>query len=221
MAFSLWSGGFECAWASIRWTVARLVFFATAGAFGAEDAEITTEELIRRFQRGQTRMFDALFERYKDYVYRVAFFTLRHVTEAEDATQETFLDVLRALPNYDVEGAARFETWLYRVTVNRCRMRMRRKLPPSLEWDEAAEVFADLPDVVNEQPETALLRQERERHLWRRVDCLPEEHRQVLLLRYAYDFSYQEIASAVGISVGTVKSRLHTAHRKLRHLMGE
>ena len=218
-ALPTWSPFFEV-WLRLRRVIARLVFCATGGARGAEEAGVPTTDLIRRFQRGQPLMFEALFDRYKDYVYRVAFYTLRHAEEAEDATQETFLDVLRALPDYDVEGAARFETWLYRVTVNRCRMRLRRRQLPSEEWDEVEERLERLPNPHEEQPEAGLERREREADLWRAVGRLSEEHRAVLLLRYQQDFSYEEIAAALRISLGTVKSRLYNAHRKLKELLG-
>ncbi|MBN1936376.1 MAG: sigma-70 family RNA polymerase sigma factor, partial [Anaerolineae bacterium] len=97
---------------------------------------ISTQELIRRYQAGQTDLFDAIFDRYKDYVYRVAYSYAQNAAEAEDATQEAFLDVLKALPRYDLDGPARFETWLYRVTANRAKMRLRRRRPNLVEWDE-------------------------------------------------------------------------------------
>ena len=123
-----------------RWI--RRIWFALAGERDdPAGSGVPTEELITRFQRGQPRAFEALFDRYKDYVYRVAFYTTRHQQEAEEATQETFLDVLDALPEYDVHGPARFRTWLYRVTVNRCRMRMRGK-QHTVEWDDIEERLA-------------------------------------------------------------------------------
>jgi len=207
------------AWLQLRRWIARLVFFATGGLYGAEEAGVPTLELIRRFQRGQPLMFEALFDRYKDYVYRVAFYTLRHAEEAEDATQETFLDVLRALPDFDVEGTARFETWLYRVTVNRCKMRLRRRQLPSEEWDEVEERLERLPNADEEPLEAGLERRESTADLWRAVEQLGEEHRAVLLLRYLQDFSYDEIAAALSINLGTVKSRLYHAHRKLKELL--
>ena len=178
-----------------------------------------TADLILRFQRGQPLAFDALYDRYKNYVYRVAFYVTRHAQEAEDATQEAFLDVLKALPNYDVEGPARFETWLYRVTVNRCRMRMRRKRLPRVEWEEVDERLARMPAPNVEQPESSTMRHERARTLWQAVDSLPEHYRLVLLLRYQEELSYDEIAQVLGIKLGTVKSRLYNAHDKLKTML--
>jgi DNA-directed RNA polymerase specialized sigma24 family protein len=66
--------------------------------------------LIARYQRGQTTAFSVLFRRYKDYVYRIALLVLRNSGDADEAVQETFLDVMRALPRYRLEGEARFET---------------------------------------------------------------------------------------------------------------
>jgi len=193
----------------------RLACFVTGDA-EAHRQGIPTAELIRRFQHGQPRAFELLYDRYKDYVYRVAFFITRNVCEAEDAVQETFMDVHKALPNYDVAGPARFETWLYRVAVNRCKMRLRRKPVPSAEWDEIEEQLERLPLPSEEEPESAALRKERALALWQSVDALPQEHRDVIILRYQQDLSYDEIAQVLGVSLGTVKSRLFNAHRKLK-----
>lgn len=200
-----------------RACVPRAIFFANRDSGDAKGKGVPTEDLIRRFQRGQPRAFEALYDRYKDYVYRTAFFVTRNSGDAEEAAQETFLDVLRALSSYRVEGPARFETWLYRVTVNRCRSRMRRKTLPSADWDEIEERLERIPESYpNHDPETVALRRERAVTLWQAVDGLPEAQRLVVLLRYQQGFSYSEIAQTLGISEGTVKSRLYHAHRKLK-----
>jgi RNA polymerase sigma-70 factor (ECF subfamily) len=181
---------------------------------------VPTDELIRRYQAGQTDLFEAIFDRYKDYVYRVAFSLVQQVEEAEEMVQEAFLDVLKALPRYQVEGPARFETWLYRVTVNRCKMRWRRKQLPATAWDETADrlgrVLHSEPD---DDPEVAAEQAELRRSLWRAVGRLADIHRQVIVLRYGHDLSYDEIAQALDTNVGTIKSRLNAAHRKLQEMM--
>jgi RNA polymerase sigma-70 factor (ECF subfamily) len=178
---------------------------------------VPTDDLIRRFQSGQPRAFEALYDRFKDAVYRIAFFVTRNSDEAEDAVQETFLDVLRALPNYDVAGPARFETWLYRVTVNRCRSRMRRKRPPTADWDEIEDQLERIPEPhPDHDPEEVTLDREQAAALWQAVDTLSEEHRVTVLLRYQQGLSYSEIAETLSISQGTVKSRLYHAHRKMK-----
>jgi RNA polymerase sigma-70 factor (ECF subfamily) len=197
--------------------ISQVLRFARRGNDTTGTKGVPTEDLIRRFQHGQPRAFEALYDRFRDYVYRTAFFITRNSGDAEEAVQETFMDVLRALPNYRVEGPARFETWLYRVTVNRCRSRMRRKTPPSADWDEIEERLEDVPaSHPNHDPEGVALRRERAVALWRAVDQLAEGQRVVILLRYQQGLSYSEIARTVGISEGTVKSRLYHAHRKLK-----
>jgi len=181
---------------------------------------VPTDELIRRYQAGQTDLFEAIFDRYKDYVFRVAYSLVQHAAEAEEVTQETFLDVLKALPRYRVEGPARFETWLYTVTANRCKMRLRRKQLPTTDWDEIGERLAQVPDGQRDHnPEEAAQQAETRRRVWRAVGRLSDLYREVITLRYGQDFSYQEIAEALNLSIGTVKSRLNAAHRQLQEFI--
>ncbi len=205
----------------------RVVFCARRKDGPAQQYGVPIEDLIRRFQRGQPRAFEALYDRYKDTVYRTAFFITRDGAEAdfitrdgaeaEEAVQETFLDVLRALPHYRVEGPAKFETWLYRVTVNRCRMRLRRKPLPTADWEEIEERLERIPSShPNHDPEGAVVQRERTATLWRAVDQLPEGQRIVVMLRYQQGLAYDEIAQVLGINEGTVKSRLFNAHARLK-----
>ncbi|MCS7179282.1 MAG: sigma-70 family RNA polymerase sigma factor [Anaerolineae bacterium] len=179
---------------------------------------LSTEDLIRRFQRGQPLAFEALYDRYRDYVYRIAFFLTRNSGDAEEVVQDTFLDLLRALPAYRIEGPARFETYLYRLTVNRCRAHLRRQPPPSADWDALEDRLERIPSLHPEEddPEIVTLSSEQALLLWQAVDRLPEQQRIVILLRYQLGLSYLEIARALNLPVGTVKSRLHQAHQTLK-----
>ena len=130
-------------------------------ALQVDARSVPTNDLIARYQRGQTDAFAALFGRYKDYVYRIALLVTRNSSDAEEVVQETFLDLLRALPRYRIDGPARFETWLYRVTVNRALMHLRQRRPPSADWDALAE---QLPSSnPGSDPEAMAQRGERQR----------------------------------------------------------
>ncbi len=181
---------------------------------------VDTPDLIRRYQRGQPGAFEALYNRYKDYVYRVALFMTRNSGDAEEVVQDTFIDLLRALPRYDTGGPARFETWLYRVAINRSQMRLRRERSPSADWDQVAE---QVESIVNghtsHNPEAAALRREQASAIWRAVDGIPDIHREVVILRYQAGLSYAEIAQVLNLDPGTVKSRLYYAHKKLEALL--
>ena len=200
---------------------AAWLFALTGSSAAAQAGGVPTEDLILRFQRGQPRAFEALYDRYKEYIYRIAFSVLRNREEAEDAVQEIFLDLLKALPAYDVHGPARFETWLYRVALNRARMRLRRKVLPSAEWDDLEEGLERLPMPDSERPERVFIVRESAAALWRAVDQLPETHRLPVLMRYRDGLTYDEIAALLGVRLGTVKSRLYNAHKKLQLVLAE
>ncbi len=228
MAFPISTALFPPPWGLSGWRAqASRLWSLLCRAIGGDDPQpsttvtpVPTDELIRRFQQGQPLAFEALYHRFKDLVYRTALFITRSGSEAEDAVQETFIDVLQALPNYRIEGPARFETWLYRVTVNRCRSRMRRKALPQAEWEDLDERLERIPEInPRHDPERVTLERERAGALWQAVDTLPESHRVVVLLRYQHNLSYQEIAQVLGVRLGTIKSRLHNAMRMIREAL--
>ncbi len=165
-------------------------------------------ELIRRCQAGDEEAFAALFNKYKNLVYRTAYLMLDSPEDAEDVLQEVFLQVYRSLPSFDPSKGS-FTTWLYRATVNHClsRLRRRRFLTVSLEKVPPSALTG------NSSPQDRLEEGEAVRQALTR---LSEKLRVVVILRYYLDLSYAEIAQILDIPVGTVKSRLDLALRTLR-----
>jgi RNA polymerase sigma-70 factor (ECF subfamily) len=160
----------------------------------------------------------ALVQRYQNYVYRLCFLVMGTEQDAEDMTQETFVRAFRALPRYEIRKGASFEAWLYRIAVNACRSRMRRKWYQVLPWPENA------PDVIaspEQRPDRMALRSERQSEILEAVNSLGEKHRLVVVLRYFGGLSNEEIAVALRIPSGTVRSRLHTARGRLKVLLAE
>lgn len=179
---------------------------------------IETEELIQRCQRGDELAIGALIRRYQNYVFRLCFLVMRSEQDAEDMTQETFIRAFRALPRFEVREGASFEAWLYRIAVNACRSRMRRKWYQVLPWPSPA------PDVVAEpeaQPDRRVIKDERRNEILEAIDSLGEKHRLVVILRYYAGLSNEEIAQTLSIPSGTVRSRLHTARQRLRVVLAD
>jgi RNA polymerase sigma-70 factor (ECF subfamily) len=173
-------------------------------------------EVIEACQRGDWDAFRLLFEAHKDRVYSIALRYCGDKSAAMDIAQETFLKLFSSIQ--DFRGNASFESWLYRIVVNRCldHQRRSRRLMPFLEG---------LLDIVSAPAESVLqelLRAEMTKDVQRIVGTLPPEQRIVVVLRYTEGLGYEQISEILGCSVGTVASRLNRAHkvleRRLSHL---
>jgi RNA polymerase sigma-70 factor, ECF subfamily len=154
--------------------------------------------------------FDVLYRRYLDRVYGYAFYQLRDHHDAEDATERTFLAALRALPEFRAEGAT-FRAWLFRIAhntiVNARRSRSRRRTEPLPDGLERIAPNADPAGLVLEADET--------RRVLRAVAELPEDRRQVVLLRFVDGLSSREIGQVMDRSEGAARVLLHRALRDL------
>jgi RNA polymerase sigma-70 factor (ECF subfamily) len=182
----------------------------------AEQIDTGTEALIRRCQEGDELAIEALVRRYQNYVYRLCCLLMRSEQDAEDMTQETFIRACRALPRFEIREGTNFEAWLYRIAVNRCRSRMRRKWYQVLPWPNPTPPLVASSEV---QPDQLVLQGERRNEMIEAIDSLGERHRLVVILRYYAGFSNEEIARTLKIPSGTVRSRLHTARQRLKKLL--
>jgi len=181
-------------------------------------AHLDAEALIRRCQQGDRLAIEALIRRYQNYVYRLCYLVMRNEQDAEDMTQETFIRAFRALPRFEIRKGTSFEAWLYRIAVNACRSRMRRKWYQVLPWPEPAPQMVAEPE---EQPERQMVLGEQRDRILGMIDNLGEKHRLVVILRYYAGLSNEEIARTLNIPSGTVRSRLHIARQRLRELLAE
>lgn len=171
--------------------------------------------LVRRTLAGDQEAFSALVEKYKDPVYNVAYRMLGNPTEAEDVAQEAFVRAYTQLHTY--KESHRFSTWLLSIashlSIDQLRRRRFLALPlenvPFLEW------IAD----VGPGPEQSALRIEAADDMQRILGALPAKYRAVLVLRYWYDFSYEEIANALNLTPALVKARLHRARELVARTM--
>lgn len=134
----------------------------------------------------------------------------------EDLAQDTFLRAFVALPRFDRAGAAKLSTWLLTIATRRALDELRKAAPPLVPLDEALALGGPAPraDQTIDDRRRALC-------VARAVEGLSPEHRAVVVLREAHDFDYPEIASALGLDVGTVKSRLSRARAALREALAQ
>jgi RNA polymerase sigma-70 factor (ECF subfamily) len=158
------------------------------------------------------RAFDLVVPAFRDRVFRLAYSILKDRAAAEDAAQETFVRVWKALPGFD--GRAQLGTWIYAITRNTCLMELRRRRPTvsfddpdSAEAQHAAAAIATGPA---EDPERE--------NLLRLVDALPHNQQEAVRLFYLEDRSYEAVAEQLDMPLGTVKNLLHRARKRLMEL---
>jgi RNA polymerase sigma-70 factor (ECF subfamily) len=163
-------------------------------------------DLIDRAKRGDKEAFTTLVLQLGDRLFSVAYRILRDSTRAEDAVQQTFLTAWRELPS--LRDDSRLEAWLYRLLVNTCYAEIRhtRRWQPGLRL-----VSLDVPTFDDAQ-----LSVDRRDELERAFRRLSGEQRAVLVLHHYVGLSGAEIGTALGLSPGTVRSRLHYARQLMR-----
>ena len=175
--------------------------------------------LLRRLRDRDERAFRELVETHRDRVFNITYRMLGDRAEAEDVAQEVFISVFKTIDTFREE--AKFSTWLYRVTVNHCKNRIkylaRRHDRDRDELDETSHETngaAGVPRHV--QPDRALEGAQLEVLLQEAIANLDDDHRIVVVLRDIEDLSIEEICEITGLPDGTVKSRLHRARLALR-----
>ena len=165
-------------------------------------------DLIDRAKRGDRDAFTALVLQFGDRLYSVAYRILRDASRAEDAVQQTFLTAWRELRR--LRDDDRLEAWLYRLLVNACYAEARH----TKRWQPGLRLItdADIGPATDDSQQTVELRDQLERAFRR----LTAEQRAVLVMHHYVGLSGAEIAEALGISPGTVRSRLHYARQEMR-----
>lgn len=151
--------------------------------------------------------FAQLFAQYHRLVYKTAYLMLGDAAEAEDALQEVFLKVHRALGRYDSRKAA-LSTWLHRITVNHCLNVRRRRRVVLVPLDDIATPASGAASAYERIGDADAM--------MRALDRLSEKLRTAVILRYYLDLSHEEMARTLGVPVGTVKSRIAAALTALR-----
>jgi RNA polymerase sigma-70 factor (ECF subfamily) len=158
------------------------------------------------------RAFDLVVPAFQDKVFRLAYSILKDRAAAEDAAQETFVRVWKALPGFD--GRAALGTWIYAITRNTCLMELRRRRPTvsfdDPDSDEAHRAAVAIATGPAADPELD--------NLQRLLETLPRNQQEAVRLFYLEDRSYDNVAEQLGMPLGTVKNLLHRARKRLMEL---
>jgi RNA polymerase sigma-70 factor (ECF subfamily) len=173
-------------------------------------------QLISRCQQGDQEALGEIFDKYHKKVYRIAYGVVRHREEALDIVQEVFVKLFRSIKNF--KGRSHFYTYLYRMVMNTAidhSRKMGKQFVSSLDEEGSFEPSEE----IEKGPERILLRKELEEKVKWAMDKLPTEQKVALLFREVEGLSYQEMADAMGCSIGTVMSRLHYGRKRMQELL--
>lgn len=185
---------------------------------GADDAV-----LIKRAQSGDRASYDSLVHKYQTRAYQYAYRLSPNQDEACDLVADAFVRVYTALPNF--RGQSSFGTWLYRIITN-CYLDARKKdksklhVPLDLPGEHGTEFERPLIDAT-QRPDVDAERNEREHVVQSALEHIPEYQKAMLLMYHVENLSYEEIAEALDLPLGTVKSRLNRARLSLRDQLSD
>lgn len=179
------------------------------------------EELVVRLQRGDEWAFQLLVRRFRQKIFSIAFGITLDAEESQDIVQEVFLQVYQRIGNF--RGDASLSTWLHRIAVNRS-LNWKRRWARRFKW---MHVSADSVDIDLEKasesdlpsPESRMAGAQTRQQIENALKMLPDQARTVFVLRELEGLSYEAIADATGIKLGTVRSRLFHARKRLREIL--
>lgn len=173
--------------------------------------------LVERHLWGDPAAFEELYRAHAEMVYNLALRLSGDPEGALDLSQEVFLRIHRHLPKF--RGRSSLKTWIYRVTVNHCRSRLRRRRPSTRPLAAEEERLAGLAD-PRRGPEERALADDAGRRLAAALAELPAKLREAVVLRDLEGLEYEEIARVLGVRIGTVRSRIARGRSRLREVLG-
>lgn len=175
-----------------------------------------TDRLVQRCLSGDDTAYQVLYNQHSGMVYRLAYSLLQHPQDAEEVLQDSFEYAFRRLSLFDARKSA-FTTWLYRITVSRCRNKRRRKWLPTFSLQLLDD--QEIRDESGYTPDERLNLSERQRAVWSALGQLSPKLREVAILRYFAGMQYAEIGVVLDIPAKTAESRMRLAHKALRELL--
>ncbi|MBK8426572.1 MAG: sigma-70 family RNA polymerase sigma factor [Lewinellaceae bacterium] len=182
---------------------------------------LSDQELIARYTSGDEQSFEVLLQRYKGKIYTSIYLFVKDRALAEDIFQEVFIKIIDTLRKGKYNHEGKFVQWAMRISYNMCvdyhrRNKRRSHISPTEEFD----IF-DVLRVGDDAADTLIMRSETHNRIRRLVDSLPEEQREVVILRHYADMSFKEIASLTRVSINTALGRMRYALINIRKMMSE
>ncbi len=177
---------------------------------------LTDEQLVEAALKENPDAFGEIVKRWERKIFALCFGMLRREEDARDAAQETFIAAYRNLGNF--RGDAKVSSWLHRIAVNQCLTKQRRSKVRAESYLEDETVGNELKFATPSHLSPARTTEQNERHLLVRqaVSSLPEDLREVIVMKEFNDMTFQEISDSLEIPLSTVKSRVYTALKQLR-----
>lgn len=178
--------------------------------------------LIEESRKGNVDAFEELIKGYKKSAYNIALRVMRNAEDAEDASQEALIKIFKNISSFNMEST--FKVWMYRVVVNTCIDFKRRKNVNTLSIDETIdlgsgrEIQREIPDESN-NPDALIERNYSTQLVNDAINMLEDDFKTIIILRDIKGFTYDEISQILSCNLGTVKSRLSRARKRLKELL--
>ena len=179
---------------------------------------LTEAEAIKQAKEGEAAAFEFLYKAHCRRVYSLCLRMIKNPAEAEDLTQQAFLQLFRKINTF--RGESGFSTWLHRVTVNIVLMHLRRNKPAEIPVEDLERHSSNGKGALeNASSETSMLGAIDRLNLMRAISKLPAGYKKLFLMHDVIGYEHSEIAGLLGCSIGCSKSQVHKARKKLRRLL--
>lgn len=182
---------------------------------------VSDTDLIRAFQEGDTLAFEALIYRYKDRIYSSIQFFVKDSYLAEDLFQDVFIKIIDTLTNKRYTEEGKFLPWALRIAHNLCVDYFRKvKRAPAIRTSDNKDIF-EMIQISEEGPDSKLMQGQSHDRVRQMLDLLPEEQREIIVLRHYANLSFKEIAAITNCSINTALGRMRYGLINLRKMMVE
>ena len=184
-------------------------------------SQATDNQLVQAFQQGNGQALEVLVNRYKDKIYSSILFLVKDKYLAEDLFQDVFIKVIDTIRGNRYTEEGKFLPWALRIAHNLCVDHFRKvKRSPTIKTSDDRDIFEVL-NMSDESPETKMMQGQSHDRVRRLVEMLPEEQREVIVLRHYADLSFKEIAEMTNCSINTALGRMRYGLINLRKMMVE